>query len=362
MRDFTSNTHSVTIGLDLGDKCSYIYVLTPKGEAVEEGQLRTTRKAFKDRFANMDPCRVVIETGSHSPWVSRLLEELGHEVIVANSRQFRLIFRSHKKSDSVDAESLARVGRFDPKLLEPIQHRSAEAQRHLVVLRAREVLIKARTNLVNYVRGAVKPFGGRITGCTTRTFHKKAQEFVPEELQPVMAEVLKMIGHLNAKIARFDKAIERAGEKHYPETQRLRQIKGVGPLTSLAYVLVISEPQRFKKSRNVGAYLGLVPRKCDSGERQAQLRITKAGNGLLRRLLVGSAQYIMGPFGVDSDLRRHGEAIAKRGGKNAKKRAVVAVARKLAVLLHTLWLSGEDYEPLRNTLREKPSRMNAMAS
>jgi transposase len=133
----------------------------------------------------------------------------------------------------------------------------------------------------------------------------------------------------------------------------LRQVEGVGPLTALTFVLTLEDPYRFEKSRSVGAYLGLVPASDKSGDRDPQRRISKEGDEMLRKLLVGSAHYILGPFGGDSDLRRHGEKIASRGAKNAKKRAAVAVARKLAVLLHRLWVTGEVYDPLYNAHRSQ---------
>ena len=132
---------------------------------------------------------------------------------------------------------------------------------------------------------------------------------------------------------------------HYPEALLLQQISGVGPITALAFVLLVEDPRRFEQSREVGAYFGLVPRLDESSDSTPQLRITKAGDELGRRLLVSAAQYILGPFGPECDLRSHGEAIAQRGGKNAKKRAAVAVARKLAVLMHRLWIAKATYDP-----------------
>ena len=153
---------------------------------------------------------------------------------------------------------------------------------------------------------------------------------------------------MTEKIKAYDKDVKRVSLQDYPETEVLRQIKGVGFLVALAYVLTIENPEFFSKSRDTGAYLGLVPKQYDSGKSTPQLRVTKTGDRMMRKLLVQSAQYILGPFGKDSDLRRHGLKIAERGGRNGKRRAVVAVARKLAVLLHRLWLTGEVYEPLYN--------------
>jgi transposase len=156
---------------------------------------------------------------------------------------------------------------------------------------------------------------------------------------------------LTERIKDYDRKLQEICQEHYPETDLLRQVEGIGPLTALTFVLTIEDPYRFERSRSVGAYLGLVPATERSGDRDPQKRISKEGDEMLRKLLVSCAHYVLGAFGSDSDLRRHGQKIAARGGKNAKKRAVVATARKLAVLLHSLWVSGEVYEPLRNAHR-----------
>jgi transposase len=176
-------------------------------------------------------------------------------------------------------------------------------------------------------------------------------EHLPEELVPALGPLLETIGELTGRIREYECKLEEIATEHYPQTEALRQVGGVGTLTALSFVLVLEDPSRFKKSRAVGAYLGLVPGEDQSGDSDPQQRISKEGDEMLRRLLVGSAQYILGPFAPDSDLRRHGLKIAERGGKNAKKRAVVAVARKLSVLLHHLWVAGELYEPLYNASR-----------
>jgi transposase len=187
--------------------------------------------------------------------------------------------------------------------------------------------------------------------CPARSFHNKAPEPIPGALRSALGPILEQIGSLTQRIRDYDRKLQTIAKEHYPETELLRQVEGIGPLTALTFVLTVEDPYRFAKSRSVGAYLGLVPARDQSGERDPQKRISKEGDQMLRKLLVGSAHYILGPFGSDSDLRRHGQKIASRGSKNAKKRAAVAVARKLAVLLHSLWMSGELYEPLRNTQR-----------
>jgi transposase len=214
-------------------------------------------------------------------------------------------------------------------------------------------LVGCRTQLVNHVRGAVKSFGSRLPKCPARSFHKKAAAHIPEALMPALGPILEQIGSLTERIRDYERQLETISKERYPETELLRQVEGVGALTALTFVLTLEDPYRFAKSRSVGAYLGLVPARDQSGDSDPQRRISKEGDEMLRKLLVGSAHYILGPFGKDSDLRRHGEKIASRGAKNAKKRAVVAVARKLSVLLHRLWMTAELYEPLYNAHRRQ---------
>jgi transposase len=339
-----------TAGLDLGDRYSYLCLIDqPSGEVLEEGRLRTSPEAFLRRFASERPMRIAIEAGTHSPWASRVLEECGHEVLVANARKLRLIYANKQKTDQIDAENLARLARLDPKLLHPVAHRGEDSQAHMALIRSRQALVDCRTQLVNHVRGAVKSFGARLPKCPARSFHKRAPEHIPEALWPALGPILEQIGSLTERIRDYERQLEKISKEHYPhETDLLRQVEGVGPLTALTFVLTVEDPHRFERSRSVGAYLGLVPATAQSGDRDPQKRISKEGDEMLRKLLVGSAHYILGPFGSDSDLRRHGEKIASRGGKNSKKRAVVAVARKLSVLLHRLWVGGEVYDPLHN--------------
>jgi transposase len=350
--DGSRSEPKMTAGVDIGDKYSYLCLIdTESGEVVEEGRLRTNPKAFRRRFASEQPMRIAIEAGTHSPWVSRLLEECGHEVLVANARKLRLIYANKRKTDEMDAENLARLARVDPKLLYPLKHRGQECQAHMAIVRSREALVGTRTQLVNHVRGTVKSFGGRLPKCPARSFHKRASEHIPEALLAALGPILEQIGSLTERIRQYDRQLEAISKEHYPETDLLRRVEGIGPLSALTFVLTLEDPHRFEKSRSVGAYLGLVPATDRSGDSDPQKRISKEGDQMLRKLLVSSAHYILGPFGSDSDLRRHGEKLASRGGKNSKKRAAVAVARKLSVLLHRLWVSGEIYDPLYNTRR-----------
>jgi transposase len=336
-----------TIGIDVGDRFSHYCALDTKGSVVVEGRVATTPGAIEMLFKTSRK-RIAIEAGTHSPWMSRLLGRLGHEVIVANSRKLRLIYENQHKSDRVDAEYLARVARLDPKLLGAIEHRSELGQCHLSLIRARDTLVRSRGRLIQHVRSAIKSLGERIPSGTAEAFHKRAPASIPEGLREALMPLVAVIEQLTTRIKEYDRKVEQLAEDRYPDTAVLTQVCGVGSLTALAFILTLEDEQRYRRSRSVGAWLGLVPGQHDSGESQPQRRITKEGDAYLRRLLVGCAQYILGPFASDSDLRRHGLLIAARGGSNAKKRAVVAVARKLAVLLHHLWRTREVYEPLHN--------------
>jgi len=346
--EVTLRVPAVTIGLDIGDRKSYLYAIDQAGQCVEERSVLTALDAITQEFAHRAPCRIVMEVGTHSPWLSMTLVQLGHEVFVANPSAMYGHQRRRKRNDRMDAEYLARLGRTDPTLLHAIRHRGAQAQKHLATLRARDALVSSRTKLINHVRGSLKSAGVRVRKCSAEAFTRRAREVIPADLAEALLPILATCDELTRQIRRYDARIVQLLETHYAqEGQRLQQVAGVGPVTALAVLLLIDDPHRFADSRDVAAYFGLVPRLDESSAQQPQLRITKSGDKLGRRLLVSAAQYILGPFGPDCDLRRFGEALMQRGGKNAKKRAVVAVARKLAVLLHVLWIHDRDYDPTR---------------
>lgn len=349
-RDEVASIH--TIGNDIGDTYTTYAVVDGEGNIIAEGRVETKATSIQKLYGGLPRVRMVLETGTHSPWMSRLLESMGHEVIVANSRELHMIFKSKKKRDQVDARTLAKVGRFDISLLHPVHHRGEQVQRDLTLLRTRDTVVTVRTRLINTLRGSVKTFGHRLPSCSAEAFASKTRSFVPEALREALDPLFDTVEQLTERIRTQEKQIAKLIETTYPEAKRAMQIKGVGPLTAIAFVLLIEDGKRFTKSRTVGAYFGLVPALADSGTIQPQKHITKAGDAMMRRLLVNAGHYILGPFGEDCDLRRHGLAIAERGGKNAKKRAVVAVARKLAVLLHRLWVGQLTYEPLYNAQRK----------
>jgi transposase len=341
----------LTIGLDVGDRNSWYCVVDEAGQIRLEQRVRTSAKALQEVFGAMPRSRIALEIGTHSPWMSRLLSELGHEVIVANARKVRLIGESRKKDDRLDAQTLARLARIDPQLLSPVKHRSAQAQADLSLIRARAGLVRARTALVNTARGLAKSYGERLRGCNVRNMNPEKAEGLSPELQAALQPLLAGLESLSEQIKEYNERIEKLAEESYPRVALLKQIKGVGTLIALTFLLTLEDPRRFRKSRDVGCYLGLQPGRRNSGQSQPQMHISKEGDPYLRTLLVQGAQHILGPFGADCDLRRWGLKLAERGGRNGKKRAIVATARKLAVLLHHLWVSGEVYEPLHHSER-----------
>jgi transposase len=338
--------HAV-VGLDVGDRQSHYCVLDLDGSVLTEGTVATKEASLRVLFEGKGRMRIALEAGTHSPWISRSLIALRHEVLVANPRKLRLIAESDAKHDRADAHLLARLAHVGPALLSPIHSRSAQTQIDLAVIRAREVAVQTRTKIVNAVRGMVKSTGHRLPASSTLTFARKATETCPEALQPALLPLIRLVQTLTDDIAAYDRLVA-AKARAYPETQAIQSIHGVGALTAVAFVLVLNNDRaRFKRSRDVGCYLGLKPKQRDSGKRSPQLGITKAGDPLIRRLATQSAQYILGPFGRDSALRRWGLSLASHGGKNAKKRAVVAVARKLVVLMHRIWITQDTYDPMR---------------
>jgi transposase len=335
-----------TIGVDLGDRTSRYCRLNESGAVVKEDALPTTKKALTRMFAPLKRARVVVEAGTHSPWISRLLAQLGHEVIVANPRELALISRSSRKDDRTDARTLARLGQAAPELLRPIRHRSEQAQMDLMRIRVRANLVDLRTGLINATRGLAKSVGERVAPCDADQFDLARLAGLPELLRVTLTPLVLEIERLTVQIKASDGEIEQIARAHYPETARLKQISGVGTLIALTFVLTLDDEQRFTKSRDVGCFAGLRPKRGDSGQHQPQLRISKEGDKYLRKMLVQGAHYILSRRGPDTDLKRWGLQLAA-SGKNSKKRAVVAVARKLAVLMHALWKSGAVYQPLR---------------
>lgn len=350
----TEKQFGTFIGVDLGDTKHMVCVADKNGKILKEFPMINRAEEIEQLADTFPEARVAIEVGTHSPWISRLLTARGMEVTVANARKLRAIYDNDRKCDKLDARMLARLLRVDPELLHPIHHNSESAQRDLLKIKLRDTLVRQRVNAIGSVRGVLKSLGVRLASPSTAAFAKRARNQLAEqpELLEIIEPLLRAVDEISGQIKHYDKSITRAAEEH-TVCRRLQQIAGVGPVTALTFALTIEESTRFKDPRSVGPWLGLVPRRDQSGNSDKQLPISKAGNRYLRTLLVQSAQYQLGHFGPDSDLRRYGLKLAAKGGRAAKKKAVIAVARKLAVLMMMLWQKQSDYEPLKHSGENK---------
>lgn len=335
----------LTIGLDVGDDHSYACVLDSEGVRREVFSLRTDLEGLRRRFAR-PTVRVVLEAGSHSRWISKCLSEMGHEVVVVDPRKLGLVAKSHCKTDRRDAEILARLGTTAGarSLLGKVEHRSEEAHCDLAVLLTRDHFVRQRTMDINRVRGVLKSFGIRVPRMSTQCFHRKAAQYVPSGLLPALLPILEEILSLQIRIKRLDDEIQRIAAR-YPQVERLQAICGVGPIIALAFVLSLGEPTRFKRSRDVGPFFGLTPRIFQTGRTDLQLSITRTGNPFVRRHVIQAAQCVLREKSPDCDLKRYGKKIEGLGGRYPKKRAIVAVARKLVVVMHQLLVDATPYDP-----------------
>lgn len=344
----TKPSSTRTVGIDLGDRKHAVCVLGAKGDIIAEHPIPNTRESLAKLSASHPSALIVMEVGMNSPWISRFFEGLGHRVLVANPRKLRAIYSNDRKCDRRDAEMLARLARADEKLVHPIKHGTEQAQRDLLQIKLRDNLVRQRVDVISAVRFTLKSIGIRLRSPKTTCFARHARRELETDFPETLALIepsLAVLDAMSVQIRELEKAIEKLATESYPQCMFLQGITGVGTITSLTFVLTIGDPERFARSRDVGAYLGLVPKRDQSGDSDKQLRISKAGNAYLRRLLVSAAQYVIGPFGPDCELKRHGLMLAERGGKRAKKKAVVAIARKLAVIMFALLRDGADYRP-----------------
>lgn len=345
-----NNLTRYAIGLDTSDRDMKVCILEPGGEKVEEITIPLNRHHLTAYFEPLGELHPVIafETGTHSNWLYDFFTALGFaSVIVADARQLKVISKSKKKTDRKDAQTLAELAQSCPAMLHPVQPRSERARQDRRLLSARHVLVESRTKLVAHARGIVKSTGARLSNVDTDRF-PDLEESLPDALKPILGPLMNAIREINAAISKYDALIHERCEGD-SVIGRLKQVSCVGNITALAFVAAVEDPMRFLRNRHVASFLGLTPRIDESGTIEKQLRITKAGDNYTRQLLVMSAQGILRRNSPVTDLKRWGQSIAETGGKRGKRRAAVAVARKLAVLLLSIWKSGADYEPIRKT-------------
>jgi len=347
MEQLSSTAPPRTIGLDLSVRKSSYCIMNADGTRSAEGTVSMDRTSVERFFGGQSLSRVVLEACTSARWVSQVAKESGHKVVVANPRTFKLISASCRKSDRNDARMLADFGQFRPNLLNPVSLRVGEVQDARSVLIARDTLVSNRTAIINCARGILRDSGYGLPSCAAERFHVRVRDLIPTNLEPAVRPLLAALEGIARSIDEYDATIAKLANEQFPVTAVLRQISGVGPITALGYVVTIGDPARFARSRDVGPYFGLTPRSYSSGEKSPELSISKCGDQFMRRLLVSGASYILRQGSPDTDLKRWGLAIRARGGQAAKAKARTAVARKLAVLLHRLWVTGEVYRPLR---------------
>jgi transposase len=336
-----------TIGIDLGDKSHHFSIVNAKGTIETRGTLPNQREVIAGFCAKWKGARTIIECGAQSPWISHFLSEQGMEVVVANPRRVKLISAGNTKSDRKDADLLARLGRADIQLLSPITHRSMNSQEDLCYVRVRDSLVQERVAMSNSIRGHLKALGYTPPSACTETIANHCRAQLKGTALRLVSPLCKVLDTLNAQIKVLDKKIN-AMLTQYPEAGRLAEVYGIGPITAVSFVLTIDDPHRFGRNRDLGPFLGMVPKKDQSGAVDKKLGITKAGDKLLRRLLVGSAQCILKEGAPESDLKDLGQRMIANGRESKKKQAVIAVARRLGILLLSLWKSGQPYDPTRN--------------
>lgn len=338
------------IGVDLGDKSSAFCRLNADGALVEASTFAMSPEGLRETFSKFERSRVALEAGTQAAWVHDELLHLGHEVVVYDAADFARREGGKRKSDRKDAEALARALHMNDERIKRVQMRSPRGRQALAMVRARDVQVRMRARGINALRGLLKQFGIRLPTHSSESFAGKVrdrQASLPAELWMFIAPLLGTLDALNESIKTFDREVETLARKEFPQAQRLIQISGVGALTALTFVLVIGDVKRFKRCRDVGAYLGLVPKLRESGSSQPQLGIEKTGDGLARRILVQAAHHKLSRQTVEDDLRTWGLELCKRNAKRGKKVAAVAVARKLAVAMFAMLAHDEDYDPKR---------------
>jgi transposase len=350
-------------GIDIHTRKSNYCALDESGEEIGTANFLTTKKAFTHHFGKIDKAKIAIEAGAHSHWIAELLKELGHDVVVANPRRVGLIAKNREKDDQTDAELLARLVRTDPRLLHGTHTRSAENLILRGMIKSRSTLVECRTKLINSVRGIVKPFGIVIPRCNSEQFHEVAINYEPissGNVKAVIAAMLVQIGSLTKEIDFQTKAIEGI-EFDDPTITRFKTVPGIGNLIALAYVAYIDDPNRFGRSEQVGKYLGLSSGRRFSGGGGHTLGITKEGDPQMRALMLQAAYAFMRSK-KDSELKQWTvQLMARKGGKDsreAKKKTATALARKLGVLLHRIWITGEKFEPFYHTKRKEAAIAN----
>ena len=335
---------STTIGLDLGNTFTKAVGLDARGNVVLREDLHNDAETLKAFFEAHPGATVGMETGTHCRWIAALAASCGCDAVIGNARKLRLISESSRKNDWNDAESIARLCRFDRKLFHPVTLRDGEHHRLYQLLRQRDALVSMRTALVNQLRGFAKAGGTMLPRRDARSFLSLRDSMPPEFLRD-FKPLLKALEDLARRIAAAEAILGQFVRRHFRKMdERLQTVPGVGPVASAAFIALVPDPGRFKSAREAGPYFGLVPKQDQSGDGHRPCRITHEGSPFMRKTLVNAANALLKKSARDTALKRFGERLSRRGqGKVARRKAKVALARKLAVTMLAMMRRGEDY-------------------
>jgi len=334
---------TIYAGLDISDKSTHICVMDGEGKIVWRGVCATDPEvlAFTLRKHARDVARVVLETGSLSAFLYHGLIERGVPVVCICARHAKKALSARtNKSDVHDAEGLAQLARTG--WFKAVHIKDSATHLDRAQLKVREQLIKSHHAMVNQMRGLLKLFGlrmGKVTTPGKRAERLEALYAQKSELRVILAPLVATLTALEAQISSSSRSLKARAEAD-PVCQRLMSVPGVGPIVALSFKSTIEDPGRFDHGQDAGAYAGLTPRRFQSGEHDAKGHISRAGDPMLRSALYEAANNLLSRVKRPSPLQTWGKALATSKGA---KRARVAVARKLAVLLHRLWQSDTSF-------------------
>lgn len=360
------------IALDVSDRTAKVCVMgkiAGRKHIIEQTTIQMTKDAFRAYLGAKNPSwPVVFETGTHCRWMENTVKSLGMKPIVANPARMRMMSESNTKNDRNDARELAQMALADVDLLHPVSLRGETCQQMLRLLKARDAMVAVRTKFVNQLRGFAKSMGFRLPGCSARKVGRLDKTQWPDDFEAVAWPIMDVLETLELKIKAYESQIRKLASSPELEAKidRVREVYGIGLLSGCALVASIdANPERFSKARDAGAYFGLVPKQRQSGEMDMQCHITMAGSEYVRNLMVESAQIALRDGAKDTDIKLKGLRICERGGRIARRKAVIAVARCLVVTAVALLKHPErEYVPLSEKGRlgfEAMRMINAIA-
>lgn len=339
--------NNTTIGMDLGNKVHKIIGLNEHGKEVLRCEVENTKAAVEAFFKEHADATIAMETGTCCRWVSKLARLHCHDAIVGNARKLRAIWQSKQKNDWNDAHMIAALARASRELFHPVMLRDDEHHDLYQLIQLRDISVRQRTQTINAIRGMCKAAGDFVRKCDAQGLFRHL-EYIPETQAWKFRPLIERLGAIAENIQQYDWLIQDYADAHFKtQVALLRTIPGVGLITSCMFVALIQDPKNFGNPRDAGCYFGLTAGQDQSGDKDAPMHVTKAGNTQMRKLLVTAANYILRDSSPDSAIKRYGQRICARGGKIARRKAKIAIARKLSVVMMSMLQSGESYRDER---------------